>query len=365
MSGDDLNLRELAARLAERAEDVCKFYLPGGQFIGTEYRAANVKGGAGSKKNKRGERKNKPGSLAVELRGERRGQWADFTDDDHYKGDLLHLIAFNQDCGLGEAAKEARRFLGLSQPEPGRNTVRRPRYGAPKGEPPAPTQDEAAETDPDLERRIAYARKIWAQAQAIQGTLGERYFRARGISIELPPTLRFAPSLRHRSGEYWPAVVGAVQSPLRRITGVWRIFVAEGEDGRVGKAPVTPNKMGLGETRHGAVRLGPGAEHIAVAEGIETALSVMQALEDVPVWAGLSAGGIARLVLPVQCRRVSIYADNDPLQQAPNGKWVRPGPDAADKLRKEALRVGVASEVHLPPAEGQDWNDVLTSGDEG
>ncbi|MBL4556781.1 MAG: toprim domain-containing protein [Rhodobacteraceae bacterium] len=58
------------------------------------------------------------------------------------------------------------------------------------------------------------------------------------------------------------------------------------------------------------VRLFPMPEdgHIGIAEGIETALAA-HALFGTPVWAALSADGLARFQWPEGTRRVTIYAD--------------------------------------------------------
>ena len=119
-----------------------------------------------------------------------------------------------------------------------------------------------------------------------------------------------------------------------------------------GKADVTPNKMMWGAINGGSVQLEPAGEMLALAEGVETALSVYQ-MTGLPTWAGLSAGGIKGLVLPVlplaQC--IYIFADHDPV-----------GLKAADEAANKWVYEGRTIKVIHPPDWGQDFNDVLMKG---
>ena len=99
--------------------------------------------------------------------------------------------------------------------------------------------------------------------------------------------------------------------------------------------------------RFGAPRVG---EWFAVAEGIETALSVGLACA-MPAWAALSAGGIKNLILPPEAAHIVICADHDA-----SGTGERAAHDAAARWVAEGRRVRVAT----PPQSGTDFNDVLT-----
>src|SRR5215472_1440486 len=100
---------ELAQRLAQNAEAVCRYYLSNGRREGRYWIVGDVA--------------NTPGrSLYVRLYGPLSGKgacgkWRDSATNQH--GDLLDLIALS--CGydrLADALAEARRFLGLPHPEP-------------------------------------------------------------------------------------------------------------------------------------------------------------------------------------------------------------------------------------------------------
>lgn len=89
--------------LAERAESVCEWLLPGGKREGSEWRAGSVDGEEGH-------------SLGVNLVG-KPGVWRDFADDAR-GGDLIDLIQAVRGVGKAEAVKAAREFLGLTDAMP-------------------------------------------------------------------------------------------------------------------------------------------------------------------------------------------------------------------------------------------------------
>jgi putative DNA primase/helicase len=119
-----------------------------------------------------------------------------------------------------------------------------------------------------------------------------------------------------------------------------------------GKADVEKPKAKFGPVAGGAVRFGmPGAEEwLAVAEGVETALSVAASCS-MPAWAALSAGGIKNLILPAEATHILMCCDHDA-----NGVGQRATHDAAKRWLAEGRRVRVA----MPPELGADFNDVLT-----
>jgi hypothetical protein len=112
------------------------------------------------------------------------------------------------------------------------------------------------------------------------------------------------------------------------------------------KAPVEPAKMMLGPCRGGAVRLGPIFDRVMIAEGIETALSAMQATGKT-AWAALSTSGLRTLELPASIRNVVMLADGD-----------NAGETAAQDAALRWTREGRCVRIARPP-RGLDFNDVL------
>ena len=121
-----MNAHELSEALARRASDVAAHLLPHGKRVGAEWKAGNTTGEKGD-------------SLSVRLTGPKAGIWKDFAADDG--GDLLDLWAACFGQTLGEAIKDAHRWLGvLFEPplltptrlyrRPERPTVKRPHAAA-------------------------------------------------------------------------------------------------------------------------------------------------------------------------------------------------------------------------------------------
>ena len=73
----------------------------------------------------------------------------------------------------------------------------------------------AAEHEAELQRKALLASAIWREALPIGRTPAEAYLRNRGITCDLPDTLRFHRSLRHPTGATFPAMIAAVEGAGR------------------------------------------------------------------------------------------------------------------------------------------------------
>lgn len=209
----------------------------------------------------------------------------------------------------------------------------------------------AAERDrvpaPSYGQREAWARAMWGRGVPIAGTVAEAYLRSRGLGMVASDALRVLPAERHReSGRILPALVAAVVDTAGTLRGVHRTWLRA--DGG-GKADVDPPRKTLGNPTGCAVRLMAAADAVALAEGIETALSAAR-LFSLPAWGCLSAGGLEAVRLPDVIRSVLIAADNDR-----NGSGQR----AADALAQRLLAEGRAVRIALPDTPGMDFNDLL------
>lgn len=198
-------------------------------------------------------------------------------------------------------------------------------------------------------RRSAQAAAIWAETVPIGGTIAETYLReVRGITCPLSPNLRFCKVCWHGgSAQRLPAMIARVEGT--EGFAIHRTYLRT--DGS-GKADVEPVKAMLGNTIGGAVRLSYGGEALAVAEGIESALSLLcgPLSGPVSVWAGLSASGLGALHLPYQASRLIIASDGDGA-----------GHNAAQKLAARASALDWTVTL-FPAPEGLDWNEVFRSG---
>ncbi len=189
------------------------------------------------------------------------------------------------------------------------------------------------------------ARAIWKASHPAADTPVERYLASRGITMKPPPTIRFHPGLKHGpTGLLLPAMVAAVTVwPRNEVVAIHRTFLkADGSD----KAPITQNKMMLGPCAGGAVRLAASGDELVLAEGLETAMSVLQATGK-PTWATLSTSGLKSVRLPPEVQTVIIAADGD-----------QPGEDAAMIAAERIVAEGRRVKIARPPW-GLDFNDLL------
>jgi putative DNA primase/helicase len=198
--------------------------------------------------------------------------------------------------------------------------------------------------------KIDAARRLLQRTESAEGTLVEHYLASRGITIPVPPALRFLRWCPHRSGSAFPAMVAAVVDHAGEVTGYHATFLAPDDAGKYPFRDKTAQRECRGPIRGAAVRLGDAVDgRLLIGEGIETSLAAAQ-LFDIPAWAALSANGIATIDLMPEIRHVIIAADNDV-----NGTGHRAATVLYYRLAAEGRRV----EIIMPPTSGADFNDVL------
>lgn len=314
---------EIARRLGDNAEAVCRRYLSNGRREGQYWLV--------------GDARNAPGrSIYVRLTGSESGRaagkWTDAASGEH--GDLLDIIAAaSGHASFRETLAEARRFLSL----------------------PA-----AADANPGKGRRrrsvsagsVAAAERLWAASRPIASTCVARYLGRRHIlNADGLEALRFHPRCFYRpSGDDardcrrdWPAMIAAVTDESGRLAGVHRTWLDS--DG-CGKAPVAYSRRAMGNLLGFGVRFGRAAPAMAVGEGIETMLSIREALPLIPAIAGLSAAHMAAIAFPPALARLYVAREFDAA-----------GAHAFAVLAERCSAAGIEI-VALEPRHG-DFNDDL------
>jgi hypothetical protein len=188
------------------------------------------------------------------------------------------------------------------------------------------------------------ALELWRSAIPAHKTLVDKYLRVRGITISIPPSIRFLHYLDYMPRIGFPAMVAAVQAPDRRTIAVQVTFLDPRGDR---KAQVATPRKTIGALGRGAVRLGPASEVLGLAEGVETALSAMQ-IFGIPTWGSLGAGRTHNIAIPDGVRELRMFGDNDD-----------PGRGAAKRIiRANPHRTVI---VHYPPEKVGDWNDAVVA----
>ena len=191
-------------------------------------------------------------------------------------------------------------------------------------------------------------REFFASLEAPAGA-ALAYLHARGCAI--PPAdgdLRWHPALRHPCGYTGPGLVALVtHAQTREPMTIHRTWVRA--DGT--KAPeADPPRLLLGGHRKagGVIRLWPDEAvtmGLAVAEGIETALSVARYYQ--PVWAAIDAGNLGTLPVLKGIEALTIAADHDPA-----------GLRGAEACADRWTAAGADVRVIAPRPERADWNDT-------
>lgn len=308
---------DLATRLGQRAEAVCRRYLSNGHRVGRYWLIGDV-------------RNNRGRSMFVRLHGPKSGKgaagrWMDAATGEY--GDMLDVVQ----ASLGlvdfkDVAQEARSFLALPDPEPERRCSSTVRSGSPEA-----------------------ARRLFAMSHPIHGTLAQIYLRGRGISnISGTTSLRFHPRCFYRPGEHspteiWPALIAAVTDRDGHLTGVHRTWLDPGGED---KASVDTPRRAMGHILGHAVRFGKACDVLAAGEGIETVLSPRIVLPHLPMLAATSAAHLASVLFPTTLRRLYVLRDRDPA-----------GDGARDRLMERAASAGIETVVLSPRLE--DFNEDL------
>jgi hypothetical protein len=192
---------------------------------------------------------------------------------------------------------------------------------------------------------LPLARRLWAEAVNPGGTLVEEYLRSRGLKLPRCPALRFHPACL-REDERLPAMLALMTDPVTNAPcGLHRTFLASNGSGKApGKA-----KMMLGHA--GVVRLVTDEDVTAglgLAEGLETALGVMQIAGWRPVWAATTAVAIAKFPVLAGIEALTIFADADD-----SGAGLRAANECAARWTEASREVRICT----PPA-GTDWLDA-------
>jgi hypothetical protein len=187
--------------------------------------------------------------------------------------------------------------------------------------------------------------EMWAVSLPPQGTPVSEYLKARGYRGLCPDDIRYLPLHKHKpSGHQFPIMITAVRNQTGIVQAIHRTYLQP--DG-LKKAPIEPAKMSLGPLKGASVHLAKAGPILAISEGIETGLSVMQAT-GLPVWAALSTSGMIGLELPDVVTEIVLLADHD-----------TPGLKTAKMAATKWTGQGYQVKIICPPKPGTDFNDYF------
>lgn len=205
------------------------------------------------------------------------------------------------------------------------------------------------------------AQRIVKESVPIEGTPAAVYLRSRGITMDLPHTLRFArlaPPKIEGNGVLaangpglLPALIAIVTDANGELVALQRTYLTE--DGRKAATKATDTdrkpkvKYSLGNVIGGSIQLGPPSASILVCEGLEDGLTLAQGLGR-SVWVAAGTSMMPAMIFPDVVRSIVIGADGD-----------GPGEAAAKKAAAAFSKAGKTVRIMRPSPGFKDHNQEL------
>jgi len=189
------------------------------------------------------------------------------------------------------------------------------------------------------------ALEIWRETKPLKGTPGDLHLKRRGVSYK-GDALRWHGSAPFGKGIRHGCIVGLVRNIITNEPQAIHRTAIDASGIKI-------DRKALGPIAGGAVKLTDDAAVttvLAIGEGIETTLSIRELpdLENMPVWACLTAGGLAEFPALPGIEAVWIATDNDA-----SGTGQR----AAETLARRLDAAGIEPVILMPRTVGADLND--------
>lgn len=274
--------------------------------------------------------------------------------------DGFATLMWIKDWSFTTTLREVSTYLSMGARDRDRNAHPETRYRG----------DEQGEPDEACDRARQSLNRVWGESIGLTHRDAEParlYLARRGISINPPDTLRFHRALPYYDGEKrlgeFPAILAMMTDVNGNALTIHRTYLSETGQKAAVEAP--KKLMSIPSDRKlvgGGVRLSPAeGRTIAVAEGIETALAVLEAT-GIPTWAAVNAYLLEHFSPPPNTEQVLVFADKDrATEQHPSGH----GQEAAKALVQRLWTVGIKAGAIVPSGEipnghkSVDWLDVL------
>ncbi len=302
------------------------------QLLGSDYKRSGQQLRYGNK-----------GSFSVNI-GASAGRWGDFESGTG-GNDLVSFIMHVTHYSFQEALEYGAAFLGLSKEETplSHDTT----YQATQGNSKSKVGFSAEQY-----KKINAARYLVRKSIPIAGSLAERYLREhRGITMPLPDTLRYLPpSYKSQNEQYFPALLGVSIDKNSQAQSVQLTYLDANTANKV--AGLKTSKRSLGSRVDSLCQIQQGSgKTVALAEGIETALSVAQAKPDWEVYITFGVSSMKDVGVEIKAERLILCADND----GPQAESVKEINKVAGLLILQDKTVAIARPEQL----GTDFNDLL------
>ena len=287
------------------------------------------------------------GSVCVNLQS---GKW--FNHESGEGGGLLTLTIL---AGLASNRQEAIKFIwgdfeGYKMPSATINLLDKNQRLKPPVCADFAGMEKVEQIEVEKRHRLNVLQNIWAVGRNPNGTLVEAYLSNR--LVKMPPqskAVRFFPNARFMGREVL-AMGAAISNPIsQEFCGIhWTHLTPNGEKGELNKI------IAKGSQKRGAViMLSPFeavGEVLGIGEGIETTLSLrqLQGLSELPVWALVDSGNLAKFAPLDKVKHLIIAVDND-----------EAGIKAANKCQENWVAAGKKVTLITPPQLKTDLNDFI------
>jgi putative DNA primase/helicase len=242
------------------------------------------------------------GSLALALAKD--GLWYDHEAGQG--GDIITFVQVELGCSFREALQWLSQQLGVSVRHEFTSPIRR-----------ATRQASVAADEEDKLRRLQAAQEIWEASQPAVGTPAERYLASRGLALPPFDVLSFHPACPWKGGRLVPSMIAPITDIVTgELVAIQKTALTE-EGKKIERRNLGPV---AGDGFRGAIRLIEADDaKLVIAEGVETALSVLQvgmpalgaAAGGWSIWSVLDVNGMKSFPVLGGVEQLMIIADND------------------------------------------------------
>jgi Ti-type conjugative transfer relaxase TraA len=290
----------------------------------------------------------KNGHISVNLRT---GGWINFKDSE-LSGGPLHMLTKLKGLSFKEALEYGAHWARLSPEQHSPQKKSFDTFHAQKVEKETLAKESEVK---EVQQKIKWAQNLWSKGHPIQGTIAERYLKEhRKIDGKLPQDFRYLPNVKvageQSVGKSYPCLMVAARSNTGDITAVQLTFL-DPKTANKANIPVQKRSYGLLKGSAVTVQAGKDSNHLFIAEGIETTLSLKESRLQGTIKASLGLANIGRIEPQNANTHIVICGDHDD-PKSPAAKSLQKSVHA---LQERGFKVSVIK----PDTLGEDFNDVL------
>jgi len=285
------------------------------------------------------------GSLKIHVSGNKAGLWYDFEQGSG--GNLFNLIEHVKGCDFKEALTQAKSYLNIEyNDKPTQKDYKPPKYSISRIKP--------TELDSNQKTMVSIAKNIENKSQLLSETPAETYLQSRGIDTNLiTDNIQFGSVYEPISKKSLSALIAIARNKEGDIQATQAIYLDASD-----KANIPIPKRSYGVVKGSGVLVQAGRrEIIAIAEGVETALSVANTNPNLTVIAALGSSNMANIELAPTKEKpvIVICADNDGDNASSNSAVDQ----AIDSFAIKGHDVYFAKPKNIAGLSKCDFNDTL------